>query len=243
MSRKSIIGRNRKILQRVRSKCRKALRVDLRKTDSMKNLKFALVICMLFIVTGIQAQIKFGPKVGLNLSTITLKMGSISIDPKTVVGFHVGMISEIPLVGNFCLQPGLLYSAKGSKWAESGEEIKLTPSFLEIPVNAVYKFDLKAVKILINAGPNFAFGIGGKYKYTFGTTNESGSLKFGSSSGDDMKPFDLGLNIGAGVEITQIIISANYGFGLTNLAPTTTNDEKMKTRVFGLSVAYLFGGK
>jgi hypothetical protein len=58
-----------------------------------------------------------------------------------------------------------------------------------------------------------------------------------------MKPFDLGLNIGAGVEITKIIISANYGFGLTNLSPTTSNDEKMKTRVFGLSVAYLFGGK
>jgi hypothetical protein len=210
----------------------------------MKNfLKFILVICLMFAFTNMQAQIKFGPKVGLNLSTMTMKIGSLSIDPKTVVGFHVGVISEIPLVGNLSLQPGILYSAKGSKWAESEEEILFSPSFIEIPVNVVYKFDLGAIKLLLNAGPNFAYGIGGKIKFTSGSVSESQDIEFGSGSEKDMKPLDIGLNIGAGVEIANLIISANYGLGLANLAPENTDDKEMKINVIGISVAYLFGGK
>jgi hypothetical protein len=53
----------------------------------------------MFAVTNMQAQIKFGPKVGLNLSTMTLKSGGVSYDPKTVVGFNVGVVSEITLFG------------------------------------------------------------------------------------------------------------------------------------------------
>jgi len=58
-----------------------------------------------------------------------------------------------------------------------------------------------------------------------------------------MKSFDFGLNFGAGIEISNFQISAQYGLGLTNLAPVTTNDAEMKVRVIGISMAYLLGGK
>jgi hypothetical protein len=210
----------------------------------MKNiLKFLLAICLMFAVTNMQAQIKFGPKVGLNLSTMTLKSGGVSYDPKTVVGFNVGVVSEITLSDNLSLQPAVLYSTKGSKYSitflQVAEEYEITPSFIEIPVNVVYKFDLGAAKLFLNAGPYVAYGIGGKIK----GGGESDNIIFGTKESDDMKPLDFGLNVGAGVEIANLLISANYGLGLANLSPTTTDNTEMKIKVIGFSVAYLFGGK
>jgi hypothetical protein len=186
-----------------------------------------------------QAQIRIGPKAGLNLATAKLSMMGISIDEKILIGFHVGILSEIPLSGNLCLQPAILYSAKGSKYSFMSEEFKASPSFIEIPVNVVYKIDLGVAKLLLNAGPYAAYGIGGKYDFD----GDPVDIVFGTSEDDDMKPLDFGLNIGAGVEISHIIISANYGLGLANLSPVTSNDEEIKNKVIGFSLAYLFGGK
>jgi hypothetical protein len=202
-------------------------------------MRFALLCCLALSVTNIQAQIKFGPKVGINLSTMTLKNSGIAIDPKTMVGFHVGVISEIPLKGNFVLQPALLYSSKGTKYSFMGEETSISPGFLEIPVNATYKFDLGNMKFFLNAGPYIAYGISGKIK----SGGSSQSIKFGSDDNADMKAFDFGVSFGAGLEITNFLISLNYELGLTNLIPGTTDGSEAKSRVFGISVGYFFGKK
>jgi hypothetical protein len=193
----------------------------------------------MLVFSNMQAQVKFGPKAGLNLSTMKLSYMGVSIDPTMLVGFHAGLLSEITLSGNLCLQPAILYSTKGSKFSVMSEELQISPSFIEIPVNIVYKFDLGSVKLFLNVGPYGAYGIGGKAD----SGGESEDIVFGSEETDDMKPMDFGLNVGAGVEISNIIISANYGLGLANLAPVTTEDEEMKTKVIGFSIAYLFGGK
>ncbi len=203
---------------------------------------FTFIFSMFFALQSF-AQVKFGPKVGLNLSKMTLKSSGFSLDPKIIVGFHIGGIAEIPLANNFYLQPGILYSGKGTKFSISGDgmssDMTIKPGFIEVPVNAMYKFDMSPAKLFLFAGPYFAFGIGGKSE----SGGESTDIKFGSGSDNDMKAFDLGLNIGAGVDIKNFLISAQYGFGLTNLAPVTDNDAEMKISVIGFSVAYLFGGK
>lgn len=210
------------------------------KINFMKNfLKLSFSICFIFVVTYTNAQIKFGPKAGLNLSTMTLKASGLSIDPKTMVGFNVGVILEITLKDNFILQPGVLFSTKGSKYSVLGSDMSISPSFLEIPINGLYKFDLGSAKLFLFAGPYFAFGVGGSYK----TPDESKDISYGSGEDKDMKSFDFGLNFGAGIEISNFQISAQYGLGLTNLAPVTTNDAEMKVRVIGISMAYLLGGK
>ena len=149
------------------------------------------------------------------------------------------MITEIPIEGNFVLQPALLYSSKGSKYSYFGEDMTISPGFLEIPVYAAYKFDLGNMKLLLDAGPYFAYGISGKIK----SGGESQSINFGSDDNADMKAFDFGLGLGAGLEITNFLISLNYEFGLTNLVPGTTDGSEAKSRVFGISVGYFFGKK
>jgi len=203
------------------------------------SLRLTIAICFILSFVQAQAQVKFGPEVGLNLATMTLKTSRFGIDPKTLVGFHIGVISEIPLKENFVLQPGILYSAKGSKYSVGEEDMTISPGFIEIPVNALYKFDVSSAKLFVLAGPYFAFGIGGNIE----TSEGSADIQFGSGDTKTMKAFDLGFNIGAGVEIKNFQFKVQYGLGLTNLAPVTENDAEMKVRTIGLTVAYLFGGK
>jgi hypothetical protein len=202
-------------------------------------LKSVLAVFLIFVCTNIEAQIKFGPKVGMNMSTMTMKTMGISLDPKTLIGFHIGAICEIALGDNFALQPGILYSSKGSKFQVSTESATISPSFVEVPVNAAYSFGPGDIKFSVFAGPYAAYGIGGKWE----SGGESSDISFGSGDNDDMKPFDFGLNFGVGANIQNFLISVQYGIGLANLSPDTSNDTEFKNKVIGISLAYLFGGK
>jgi hypothetical protein len=206
----------------------------------MKNfLKLAMVIILLFALGNMQAQVKFGPKAGLNLSRTTMKSMGLSVDPKFRPGFHAGVIADVPLVGNLSLQPGLLFSTKGSNYDVDVFDFSMSPSFLEIPVNLAYSLGMDELKVVLFAGPYAAYGIAGKMEFD----GESEDISFGSSGDDDMKPLDFGLNFGVGLNISNFLISAQYGMGLANVG--TDEDEaeiEMKNSVIGISVAYLFGG-
>ena len=193
------------------------------------SVKILLVITLVLSATYTQAQTRFGIKGGLNFSTFAVSAGSGTITPDSKTGINFGIISEIPLATDFYLQPGLLFSTKGSKSA--GET--LSTNNLEIPINALYKLNAGSVKVLGFAGPYIGYAVSGK----------SGSDKI-TFSGDNkmMNALDLGFNFGAGVEISNFQITAQYGLGLTNIL-ANSGDLKMKNKVFGVSVAYFFGGK
>ena len=204
----------------------------------MKNyLKCAMAIFLTVAFTDMQAQIKAGYIFGLNLSTMTLKTQGISSHPDTPIGIHFGGFFEIPIKDNFTLQPGLLVSAKGSNYKIDSVEFSLSPIYLEVPVIAVYSFRIDAVKISLFAGPYFACGVGG-YKIESGS--ELKNISYGSGENNDLKPFDIGLNFGAGVNIKGLLISAQYGMGLANVSPVATIDSEMKNRVIGISISSLF---
>jgi hypothetical protein len=212
----------------------------------MKKVTKSLAIVLLLAIVSIsaQAQVKFGPRIGANFSTMTLKYSGLSIDPNSLVGINGGVQAEISL-GSFAIQPAFLFAMKGSKYDISSADVsmKIAPSYIEVPVNIVYKIGAGPLHVLLLAGPYVSYGIGGKYKYTSGSESYEESIKFGSGDDDDMKPLDAGINLGGGVEISHFQVQAQYGLGLINLAPTTENDAEQKNRVFSLSLIYLFGAK
>ena len=197
------------------------------------SVKILLVITLVLSATYIQAQTRFGIKGGLNFSTVALSGGTGTITPDSKTGFNLGVISEIPLATDFYLQPGLLFSTKGFK----SDSETFSTNHIDIPINALYKLHAGSIKVLGFAGPYIGYAVSGKGKYE----GISSDIKF---SGDNkvMNAFDLGLNFGAGVEISNFQITAQYGLGLTNLA-VNSDSFTMKNKVFGVSVAYLFGGK
>jgi hypothetical protein len=200
---------------------------------------YSLIILVIIDFADIHAQIKSGYIIGLNLSTMSLKFSGINFEAKTSTGVHFGKIFEIPLNDNFALQPGFLFSAKGSFYKIDTAEFSISPIYIEVPVIAVFSFGPDAIKISLFAGTYFACGVGG----TWESGNELKYLRFGSGENKDMKLFDIGLNFGGGVNIKGLMISAQYGLGLTNLSPVKAIVSEMKNKVIGISLAAFFASK
>jgi hypothetical protein len=200
----------------------------------------ALMIFLLVAITGMQAQVKPGYIFGLNLSSVNLKTAGLTSKPDTPVGIHFGGSLEIPVNSNFSMRPCLLFSAKGSTFKIDSVEITLSPIYIEIPVLAVYSFGSEMVRFSLYAGPYFAFGMGG---YKIRTGNEIQNLSYGAGEKNDLKPFDAGLNFGAGININGFLVSAQYSIGLANISPASSSDSVMKNKVIGFSISSLFPGR
>jgi len=209
---------------------------------------FAAVL-FLSVTTQSFAQLKFGAVAGLNMASMNGKGVDAMVDQglstKTTFSFNVGGIAEYSLSDVYGLNSGLILSGKGLTLEKGDVTNSITPLYLEIPVNAYYKLNVGNYKVHLFAGPYLAFGIGGKIKTTgTGTPNDkSADIKFGSAADSNLASTDFGLNIGAGIEVSNMLISLQYGMGLSNIAADGKSEDAIKNSVLGLSVAYMFGSK
>jgi len=196
-------------------------------------LKSALVILLTFTLTDIHAQLRSDYLIGVNLSTLTIKIKGVNINPKTSVGIHFGGFYEIPIRKHFALQPGFIFSAKGTDYKMDTISISLAPIYLEVPVNLSLSFDLKTAKISLFSGPYFAYAFGG---YKSETGSQIKYISYGSGESHDLRPYDFGLNLGARVKLKSFEIAIQYGLGLKNISPVRSFDTEMKNRVIGISI-------
>ena len=228
------------------------------KKNTMKNLlKLLIVVIGFTMTTGSYAQ-TFGVKAGLNLSNMLVEDDddTYSDDFKVNPGFHVGATAEFPITELFSFETGLLLSTKGVKVSEEetfmGETVKydqiLNLIYLDIPLTAKASFDLGGARIYGVFGPYIGMGLSGKSKFEITAMGETETdeedIKWGSDEDeDDLKRLDLGLTMGAGVEISSIQIGLSYGLGLANISTYTDGGSKISNRVLGISVGYKFGRK
>jgi len=199
------------------------------------RIKYALVIFLIVAFTEMNAQIKSGYVFGVNLSSVALKAKGISSYPEMQGGIHMGGFYELPISDRFAFQPSLWLSAKGSSYAIDTVQSFLSPVYIEVPANIAYRFGKDAVKISLYAGPYFACGIGG---LSMDINGDLKDIRYGSGENKDLKPFDIGFNFGAGVNIRGLLISAQYGIGLANISPVASVDYEMKNKVFGISISF-----
>lgn len=214
-----------------------------------KLLRIIIVFCFITLSFESFAQLKFGPKIGINFAKQKhVYDGKTDNDVKGIISFAIGGIVDYAFTDAFSIQPGLLLSGKGFKYTETedGDTYKdwLKLNYLEIPINIVYKHDIGNMIIYGAAGPYFGFAIGGKWKYEYEEDGDSDSgstdVKFGDGENDDgIKRGDFGLNIGTGVEINSFQIGINYGLGLSNIS--YSEKSIVKNNVFSISACYFFG--
>jgi len=205
----------------------------------------SLIVAVVIFLAGTSAfaqtsdGVTFGVRAGINFQNLNGKDASgDKLDNKLKTGFHVGANAEIPVATDFYVQPGVLFSTKGAK-NDGIINLKWNLSYIEIPVNFLYKPVLGDGKLLLGFGPYAAFAVGGN--------TESGDVKvdinFGNGNGDDMKRFDAGANFLAGYEFSnKLSFQLNAGLGLLNLANRSDGDTKssIKNTGFGVSVGYRF---
>jgi hypothetical protein len=203
-------------------------------------LKVALAVLLIFVFTDTFSQIKPGFIFGMNLSTLKLKTDGLNKSPDTQIGVHYGAVFEIPVASRFALRPAVILSAKGADYEIDSVYHSLSPVFLEVPVLAIYRFGSDVIKISLFAGPYISYGLGG---YKIVGDDPLQNMKYGTGENKDQRPFDVGFNIGAGLAIKGMLISAQYGIGFSNLSPDTSDGSEMKNKVIGISISQAFEGK
>lgn len=202
-------------------------------------------------------------KAGLNLANVSVSDNGSVDEAKMLTSFQVGIIGDIHLGSIAYLQPGLLFTGKGTK-AQSGDPSTATyfksttnPLYLEIPANLILKLPLGTNnKFFVGAGPYLGIGIAGKNKtegkYLGVAFKNENNIEF---SDDDpttldyeenagfgiLKRFDYGLNGTAGIEGKSIAFGVNYGLGLAKLqsGSNSSSDNNNKYRV----LSFTFGIK
>ncbi len=191
----------------------------------MKKLFLALTmatgtLCFAQEQTTSSSPIRFGIKAGLNVATIS------SDDAKAKAGVYGGVFANIPVAGDFSLQPEVLYSGMGAK-NKDNSSIRLNLDYISVPVMIQYNI---VPALYLEAGPQFSFAINKKIKGDNGSVDAT-RLYNG---------FDLGLGLGAGYYFEQGFgITARYVAGLTNIIENDPGDA-VRNSVFQVGVAYKF---
>ena len=193
----------------------------------MKKTIFCVaLVAALFLAVPANAQFKFGPKVGVNISTLSLG-GDLSknFQSSNVSSFTGGIMAEfmVPVIG-IGLDASVMYTRKGSdlkNLVENSTEKQHT-DYVEIPINLKYKFSLPVVGSVlapfVYAGPSFAFRVGDNFADQYKN-----------------KSFETAINVGIGLQ---------YGWGLgkamefeSDALNSTLNG---KSRAWTVTAAYLF---
>ena len=169
-----------------------------------------------------------------------------------ILGYHAGVNVQIPLVPEFYFQPGLLFSTKGSKYDGVFLSSTYKLSYIELPLNLVYKGLLGNGYVMVGFGPYVGYAIGGKVITEGGSASFETDIEFTNEVelGDPLlttyfKPLDAGGNIFVGYEMSNgIFIQLNTQMGMLNIKPKDVllPNSKMAIRntSYGISLGYRF---
>jgi len=198
-------------------------------------LIISLSILTLTIVHS-QEKIQFGVKGGINFTSMT---SDFLIDKDYKTGFHIGVISEIPIGNKFVLQPEILYSTQGTDGkvildaipypgapGVPPHPVTIELSYLQIPVLAKIQI---VENFSLEIGPSFNFLI--KDKETFGTT----SIK------DVGENFEFSGVVGISYRLKGGVFGVlRYVNGFTAALKRNHYDDTPKNSSFNLGLGYMF---
>ena len=228
----------------------------------MKTRIFSLLMILTLTGTVTFAQssdksgMSFGILGGVNFQNLNGKdAGGDKLTNDMILGYHAGLNVQIPIAPQFYFQPGLMFSTKGAKntYTILGTEITRTTklSYIELPLNLVYKGALGNGFVMLGFGPYVGYAIGGKVLTEGGSlTNDKkivfeGTITEDDESGATYKALDLGGNIFAGFQLGNgIFAQLDTQLGMVKINPENKGNSNDKTSVkntgFGLSLGFRF---
>jgi hypothetical protein len=225
----------------------------------MKKRQVSLILVFLLLVSSAIAQTgeigktSFAVLGGVNFQNLNGEnTNGNKLENDLIIGYHFGGNVQIPVAPEFYFQPGLLFSTKGAKNTASDLTSTYKLSYIELPLNFVYKGMLGNGYFMIGLGPYLAYGVGGKAIYEGGSTSYESDLKFKKEvvSGDPLttayiKPFDAGGNIFFGYEMAGgLFMQLNTQLGMIDIQPDhyllPDDNSTLKNTGYGLSLGYRF---
>ncbi|OQP55991.1 hypothetical protein A4H97_20615 [Niastella yeongjuensis] len=214
----------------------------------MKSKLLSIVLATTVFAFGAKAQnTTFGVRAGFGLQNLTGKDANDNkLDNKIKGTINIGLNAEIPFATDFYIQPGLLFATKGAK-DKTFRKVNYRLSYLEIPINLLFKPELGDGKLLLGFGPylgiavggSFTDGAGNKFQYKFAHK----VTKAESLSAFYTRRTDMGFNFLAGYELSsKLSFQLNAQLGLKNISTKVEGEpnSKVNNTGFGVSVGYRF---
>ncbi len=227
----------------------------------MKTRFFSLLMMLLLTGSIAIAQSSGKPSFallgGANLQNFNGTDGSgDKLTNDMILGYHAGINIQIPLALQFYFQPGLLYSIKGAKnnYSVLGTSFTSTTklSYIEMPLNLVYKAFLGQGYFMLGFGPYVAYGINGKVVTEGGSISLEQKVNFTNTveTSDDhtlpyYKAFDAGGNIFVAYEFAGgLFAQIDTQLGMIKINPeykiAPDSKSSVKNTGYGLSLGYRF---
>ncbi|RYZ52070.1 MAG: PorT family protein [Sphingobacteriales bacterium] len=182
-------------------------------------------------------------------------------------GFHAGILADIGISDNFSVAPALRYSMKGGKVeykynvsvpGGSGSveaKDKLSYSYVELPVNFVYKTGAPgSARFMVGAGPYAAYLVNAHNKYktvskvTIGSetteTVDQGARQMGvgEKEDDELKALDYGAQAFVGYQTAGSMFGkVGASVGLANTLLNGSNTFYSKNYNFFVTIGMMLG--
>ena len=216
-------------------------------------LTFTLLASIAIAQSNVNGKTSFAILGGVNFQNLNRENDSgDKLENDLIVGYHFGVNAQVPVAPEFYFQPGVQFSTKGAKNKDNAITSTYKLSYIELPLNFIYKGQLGNGYFMVGLGPYVAYGVGGKAKYEGGSVTAESDIKFKNEvvSGDPLttvyiKPFDAGGNIFFGYEIAGgLFVQLNAQLGMINIQPdhylNPDDSSTLKNTGYGLSLGYRF---
>ena len=179
--------------------------------------KIGLLLLILMLMSPVMAQVSFGVRAGGAYSSLIQKVNE-RYEAGGHFGFSVAGLADIPLSKNkkWSLRPELAFVHQGGSYYSQqdlhGMALKNDCWYysLQVPVNVAYTFTFTDVHLSVFAGPVFDWSLFGRMK----SRETNSNLHFGVSEEKDLKPCDLGIDVGLAVEYNNFFFSVNSNCGV-----------------------------
>jgi len=171
-----------------------------------------------------------GVKVGVNFSKLHIETDEdANFDRRT--GIVAGVFYVFPIAPHFSFQPEWLYAQKGAKFAENSD-FGLDLDYFDVPL--LLRWDsTTAGESTFNlfAGPSINF------RHRARLEDEDGD----NDIREDVEKIDVGLVLGAGVEIGRFLIDGRYQHGLKEVNKDAEAENfSVKHRTFSIMAGFRF---
>ena len=200
----------------------------------------ACIMMTTLFATESSAQIKFGLKGGLNVTSMNFSKEVLDAGNRT--GFFIGptVLFTLPVVG-LGIDASAVYDQREAELKYGGKESdKLKTQAINIPINLRYGFGLgNTASLFLFAGPQFGFNVGDKHQ---NLVKDALDWRLNTSN--------FSVNVGAGVMLlSHLQVGANYNIvcgktGEATVLNTVGNLAKGvvrgRTNSWQVSLAYYF---
>ena len=217
----------------------------------MKNFRYFLVAMAAMTAFSAHAQqLKFGVKGGLDLTELKLKNAGEIFKADNNVGWFVGPTMKLSLPGGLGFDLSALYNQRETDLGifyvpNNSSDVrpldKLKTKQVIVPLNVRYTIGLSDMfSIFGYAGPQVAFRLGDEVQKLADLRDEVAEWR--------LKDSNFSVNVGAGIMINHVQLSANYNVGVGKTGDVTWREAtqaasegfKGNYNSWQISLAYFF---